>query len=65
MVRPMDTPWLTKREAAQRLRVSLDTIDRAIADGRLTLYRYGEGGRRLVRLRTEDVDALLIKDDER
>lgn len=65
MVRPMDTPWLTKREAAQRLRVSPDTIDRAIADGRLTPHRYGEGARRLVRLRTEDVDALLIKDDER
>lgn len=55
-------PFLTKREAADRLRVSLDTIDRAIADGRLRPYRVGTGARRLVRVRVADVDKLAEAD---
>lgn len=52
-----DTPeppvWLTRREAANRLRVSLDTIDRGIADGTLPVKRIG----RIVRIAAPDVDA--------
>jgi excisionase family DNA binding protein len=39
--RPPDTPWLTKQEAADRGRVSLKDIDRAIASGELTARRAG------------------------
>lgn len=54
------SPWLTRRQAAERLQVSIDTIDRAIAHGRLTPHRIDTGGtrRHTVRLRVEDVDGL-------
>lgn len=46
----------TLREAADRLGVSDRTLRRRIADGDLIAYRLGK---RLIRVRTTDVDALL------
>ncbi|WP_395704853.1 helix-turn-helix transcriptional regulator [Rhodococcus ruber] len=48
--------WATKQEAAAHLGVSLRTIDRFIAEGKLTAYRHGQ---RMTRLDLNDVDALL------
>lgn len=48
--------WATKREAAEHLGVSLRTIDRFIAEGKLPAYRHGQ---RMTRVDLNDVDALL------
>ena len=50
--------WLTRAEAAERLRVSMRTVDRLAATGALTSYRH-QG--RLLRFRLEDVDALMVR----
>ena len=47
-------PWLTRDQAAARLQVSVDTIDRAIGTGELPVRRLG----RTVRIHVEHVDAL-------
>ena len=52
--------WLTKAEAAERLRVSTRTIDRLTKTKELPSYRHGTGVRR--RFRVEDVDALLERE---
>jgi excisionase family DNA binding protein len=49
------SPWLTKREAAERARCSTSTVERAIRAGHLRAGRAG----RLVRIRVEAVDAWL------
>lgn len=46
----------TITEAAQRLGINPKTLRRRIADGKLPAYRLG---RQVVRLRPEDVDALM------
>ena len=48
--------WLTRREAAERLRVHPATIDRMARSGQLPRYGHGQ---RLVRFKQEDVDGLL------
>ena len=53
---PDERIWLTKAEAAERLRVSTRTVDRLADTGALTRYRH-QG--RLLRFRLVDVDALM------
>jgi excisionase family DNA binding protein len=52
----MDT-WMTRAEAAKYLRVSLPTLDRHAAAGRITKYK-APGGR-AVRFLREELDGLL------
>ena len=47
---------ITRKEAAERLTVSLRTLDGLIARGQLPAYRIGP---KTVRLRTEDLDEYL------
>jgi|tagenome__1003787_1003787.scaffolds.fasta_scaffold20988194_9 excisionase family DNA binding protein len=58
-VREIDvpTPWYTKVEACQYLRVSLETLDRYVADGILVIHKVR--GRQTVRLHRDDLDAAL------
>lgn len=46
----------TVPQAAERTGMGQRTLRRAIAEGKLVAYRYG----RIIRLRPEDVDALLV-----
>jgi excisionase family DNA binding protein len=58
-IRNLDThpdPFVTPTELAEHLKVSLDTIHRAIRSGALTAVRVGP---RLVRVRTEDAQRFL------
>ena len=51
----MSTNLVNKKEAAQLARVSVKTIDRWIAEGRIEAYRYGP---RLVRINPESIENL-------
>ncbi|HYF73450.1 MAG TPA: helix-turn-helix domain-containing protein [Nocardioides sp.] len=51
--------WVTREEAARRLKCSVDTIDRHVAAGRLKRYTFG----RLTRFKAEDVDRLVTGPD--
>jgi excisionase family DNA binding protein len=51
----MSTSLVNKKEAAQLARVSVKTIDRWIAEGRIEAYRYGP---RLVRINPESIENL-------
>lgn len=51
--------WMTKAEAAERLRLSTRTIDRLAKAGRLPSYRQGTDIRRF---KTVDVDALMQRE---
>lgn len=55
----MDLPpvWLTAKEAAERARVTADTIYREVKAGRLRAARIG--GRRELRFRESYIDAWL------
>ena len=57
---PTASPFLTTAEAAQRLRVSVRTVERLHRKGKLNAYRIGLEGQR--RFRAEDVDRLLVPD---
>jgi excisionase family DNA binding protein len=57
---PSSTPWLSKQEAAERARVSLAQLDRAIASGEL---RTKKVGRRVI-LHVDWVDAWLASPEE-
>lgn len=46
---------ITKREAAEKAKVSVKTIERWIAEGRIDAYRYGP---RLVRIESESLESL-------
>ena len=46
---------LTKQEAAEQKKVSVKTIERWIAEGRIEAYRYGP---RLVRIKSESLENL-------
>lgn len=50
-------PYITKREAAEILNVSQRTVSNYIAQGIVPGYRVGP---RLMRLRREDVEALVV-----
>lgn len=56
--RTLSSPgWLSLKEAARHAGVSLDTLRRRINDGQLRAYYVGRS--HMVRLRLEDVDALM------
>jgi excisionase family DNA binding protein len=55
---PSTTRWLTRSEAAERLRVKPRTIDTYARTGKLPRY-YLAGSTRAPRFRAEDVDALV------
>jgi excisionase family DNA binding protein len=46
---------LNRQEAADQVKVSVKTIDRWIADGRIEAYRYGP---RLVRIKADSLESL-------
>lgn len=50
--------WLTKEEAADRLRVSPHTVDRYVRRGELTKHKLA--GTQTVRFRADQVDALAV-----
>lgn len=50
-------PYLTIRETAAMLALSSRTIHRHIAEGKLKAYRVA--GEKVIRIRREDVEALL------
>jgi excisionase family DNA binding protein len=54
--------WLTPAEVAERLRVSVKTLERWRADGGGP--RYSRRGQRLVRYFADDVDAWMRGDDD-
>jgi excisionase family DNA binding protein len=53
--RPLETPWMTKLEAARHARVPTWTLERALADGSLESRKIG----RQTVIRIEWVDAWL------
>lgn len=52
------SPFLTKREVAEHLRVSVRTVERVIERGELTTIPVGTG-RGSARIRREDLEAYL------
>jgi excisionase family DNA binding protein len=52
--------WMTRDEAANYLKVSKKTIDRWIRDRKLPAAKQGK----IVRLRREDIDALMVRSME-
>lgn len=55
-------PWLTKKEAADYLRVCENTIDNLESSGKLNGYRLYRGKKKpIVRFREEDLDNLFLK----
>lgn len=54
-----ETPWLTIDQAAERLQVSVKTVERMVTDGNLREYRprLNSTARRY---RPEDVDAAML-----
>lgn len=55
-------PWLTQDEAAERLGVSVRTVERLRASGRLRTFRAVPDG--APRFRVEDVDAVMVPDPQ-
>jgi hypothetical protein len=71
----MNSPWMTRKDAAEYLRCSVDTIDRLVlvqeksnapVPGRIRSMRLQlvPGGMTCVRLRAVDVRAILPDPDE-
>lgn len=54
---PKPTKWLTRNEAADRLRVSPHTVDRYAREGRLQKYKVGD--LQSVRFDMDQVDKLV------
>lgn len=52
-----DGDWLTPRQVADMLKVSIDTVRARIGDGTLKAYRVRRS--RLLRIKRADLDALL------
>lgn len=52
------TPWLTVEQVAERWQVSVRTVERAVAAGRLPEHRPYPGSRAR-RYRMQDVDAAM------
>ena len=57
------TLWLTRADAAGRVGVSVRTIARMLAEGRLTRYYRGRG--RHVRIDAAELDRVMRPDQER
>ncbi len=55
------SPWLTREEAADYMRVSPYTIDRWVRDERLPRHRID--GIRSARFRRDELDALVVPDN--
>jgi len=55
--RPVDTPWLTPREAAARAKVGPQTVYDAVRSGRLKAARLG--GRNDIRIHVDWLDAWI------
>jgi excisionase family DNA binding protein len=53
--------WLTKREAAEYLRVCENTIDNLESEGMLKGYRLYIGKKPIVRFKQEELDNLFLK----
>lgn len=49
--------WLTRIEAAKRLKIGVQTLDRYVSAGKIKRYKLADS--RLTRFRSEDVNALL------
>ena len=47
--------FLTRQEAANKLRIGLRTLDRRLASGELAHYKIGAGPRALVRISDEQI----------
>ncbi|QYJ05239.1 helix-turn-helix domain-containing protein [Nocardioides panacisoli] len=56
---PSEPRWLTLAAAARRVDVSVKTIRRRIATGELPAYTCGKTRRPNLRVKPEDVDALM------
>lgn len=61
VTKPNPTPavpcWMTLKDAARHIGTSMDTLRRRISDGQLPAYYVGRS--HMVRLRLDDVDALM------
>jgi excisionase family DNA binding protein len=53
-----DFTWLTRKEAAEHLRVHVRTVDKWADEGRIT--RYKVEGIQSVRFKREELDALMV-----
>jgi excisionase family DNA binding protein len=51
--------WLTRSEAAAYARVSCSTIDRWARDPDIPLTKYTVGGKRSVRFKRDEIDAVM------
>jgi excisionase family DNA binding protein len=51
--------FLTRKEAAQRLRIGLRTLDRRLASGEIKCFRLGAGPKAPVRLSEEQLQEYL------
>lgn len=56
-----DSPWMTKPEATEYLKVSTETLRRYTTNGWLTAYKIGGTGS--VRYKREDLDDLMVQID--
>lgn len=54
--------WMTRQEAADHLRVSVDTIDRYARDSKIK--KYTVAGTRSIRFKVTELDALLAPEEE-
>jgi excisionase family DNA binding protein len=51
------SPWMSKQEAADYLRISLPSLDRWMREGRVRFYK--AGGQQSVRFHISDLDAVM------
>lgn len=58
-----DDQWLTRREAAERLRVTPRTVDSYVRSGHLPRFRIA--GTRSARFKATDVAALVVPNGEK
>jgi excisionase family DNA binding protein len=57
----ISSPWMTREEAAEYLRVSPFTLDRWVRQGRLQRHRID--GLRSARFRQSELDALVVPEN--
>lgn len=55
------SPWMTRAEAAEYLRVGERTIDRWVLEGRITRHKID--GLQSVRFRRAELDGLVVPDN--
>lgn len=51
---------MTRKEAAEKLRIGVRTLDRRLANGQLKCYRLGDGPRAPVRISEEQLHEYLV-----